>query len=140
LLDFYLTEEKTDPNQKDWTGRSVLLFAIDTDNEEIIVKLLNAGANKEYSGYFYKSPLMYAVDYDHYIAAQVLIDKKANVNYKNKYEETPLSIGIKNNNLPMVKLLLESGADKSGKIDNMTYVEYARSVGAANMIITYLSK
>jgi ankyrin repeat protein len=140
LLDFYLTEVKTDPNQKDWTGRSVLLFAIDTDNEEIIVKLLNAGANKEYSGYFYKSPLMYAVDYDHYIAAQVLIDKKANVNFKNKYEETPLSIGIKNNNLPMVKLLLESGADKSGKIDNMTYVEYARSVGAANMIITYLSK
>jgi hypothetical protein len=40
----------------------------------------------------------------------------------------------------MVKLLVESGADKNVKIEKMSYVEYAKSVGAANMIIEYLSK
>ena len=140
LLDFYLIEEKVSPNQKDWTGRSLLLFAVDTDNEEIVKKLIKAGANIEYSGYFNKTPLMYAVDYDHYIAAQVLINEKANLNFKNTYNETPLSIAIKNNNLPMVKLLLDSGADKTLMVNKMTYVEYAKSINAPNMIIDYLSK
>jgi ankyrin repeat protein len=140
LLDFYLMEEKVSANQKDWTGRSLLHYAIDTDNEDIIKKLIKAGASLEYSGYFDKSPLMYAVDYDHYISAQVLINEKANLNFKNKYGETPLSIAIKKGSLPMVKLLVECGADKNVKIEKMSYVEYAKSVGAANMIIEYLSK
>jgi len=140
LLDFYLSEEKVGANQKDWTGRSLLHYAIDTDNEDIIKKLIKAGANIEYSGYFDKSTLMYAVDYDHYISAQVLINEKANLNYKNKYNETSLSVAIKNGNLPMVKLLVESGADRNVKIENMSYVDYAKSVGAPNMIVEYLSK
>lgn len=140
LLDFYLSEEKVGANQKDWTGRSLLHYAIDTDNEDIIKRLVKAGANMEYSGYFDKSALMYAVDYDHYISAQVLINEKANLNFKNKYEETPLSVAIKKGSLPMVKLLVESGADRNVKIEKMSYVDYAKSVGAPNMIVEYLAK
>ncbi len=140
LLDFYLIEEKTNANQKDWTGRSLLHYAVDIDNEEIIKKLIKAGANPEYSGYFDKTCLMYAVDYDHYISAQVLINEKANLNYKNKYNETALSIAIEKGNLPMVKLLIESGADRTIKIEGKNYIDYAKSVNAPNMIIEYLSK
>ncbi len=140
ITDFYLNEEKTNPNQKDWTGKSVLHFAIDSDNEVLIKNLIKAGADLEYSGYFNKTPLMYAVDYNNYIAAQVLIDQKADLNFKNKYEETPLSTAIKNNNLPMIKLLTENGVDSKMKINKMTYVEYAKSIEAPGMIIEYLSK
>jgi ankyrin repeat protein len=54
---------------------------------------------------------MHAIDYDEYISAQTLINEGVNVNYKNKYNESCLSVAIKEANLPMIKLLIENGAD-----------------------------
>jgi len=137
LIKYYI-EQGANVNDKDWTRKSALVIAVDTDNDEIIKLLIDAGANKEYSGYFYKTPLMHAIDYDEYISAQTLINEGVNVNYKNRYNESCLSVAIKEANLPMIKLLIENGADVNTMYKKMNMVEYAKSVDAPNMIINYL--
>lgn len=140
MLEYYLNIEKSDPNQKDWTKRSALIFAVNTDNDEIINMLINAGANIEYAGYFKKTPLMYAVDSDHYISAQALIESGANVNFSNTYGETPIILAVKEKNFPMIKLLAENGAKTKKLYKGLTLSQYAKSVEAPLMIIQYLEK
>ncbi len=137
ILEYYI-QKGANVNEKDWTKRSALLFAVNTDNDIIIKLLIDAGANKEYSGYFNKTALMYAIDYDHYISAQTLINEDANLNYKNNYGETCLSIAIKRHNLPMIKLLKENGANFKIKYKNLPIQQYAESVNSPNIIVQYL--
>ncbi len=138
ILDYYLNTLKVNPNTKDWTDKSALIVAVDTDNDKIIKILLKAGANIEYTGYFDKTPLMHAVQYKKYIAAQTLINEGANVNFKKQYGETPLVVAVQEKDLAMIKLLSENGADTHIKFNNMSLSEYAKSEGAPNMIIEYL--
>ncbi len=140
MLEYYLNVEKSNPNQKDWTKKSALIFAVNTDNDEIIKLLLKAGANLEYSGYFSKSPLMHAVDYNRYISAQTLIEAGANVNFISKYNRTPLILSVKKKNFPMIKLLVENGADTKKLYKGLMLSQYAKSVEAPAMIIQYLEE
>lgn len=134
----YLLEHKVDPNEKDWTKKSALILACNTDNDEIINILLDAGAQIEYSGYFNKTPLLHAVEYDKYISAVVLINRKANVNFKSKYGMTPLLAAIKRNNFPMIKLLVDNGAKTNVRIESMDIVQFAEKEEAAPAVISYL--
>jgi len=138
MLNYYLNNEKVNPNEKDWTKKSALIIAVNSDNNEIVELLLNAGANIEYSGYFNKTPLMHAVDFDHYISAQTLIEAGANVNYVNQYNETALTVAIQDFNLPMTKLMVENGADLKKKYKGLTLSQYAKSIDAPSMIVDYL--
>ena len=137
LIKYYI-EQGANPNEKDWTKKSALIIAVSTDNDKIIKLLIDAGANKEYAGYFNKTPVMQAVDYDKYISAQTLINSGVNVNYKNQYQVSCLSIAIKELNFPMIKLLVENGADPKMMYKKMNMTEYAKSVDASDMIIDYL--
>ncbi len=139
ILKYYI-ENGANVNEKDWTGRSVLHFAIDKNNDTIIKILIDAGANKEYTGYFNKTPLMYAAQMNKYISAQVLINQGVNLNYKNKYNDTALSIAINSKNFPMIKLFVENGANIQQKYGKMNMAEYAKSVNAQDIIIRYLEE
>lgn len=136
----YLLAHKANPNEKDWTKKSALIMACNTDNDEIINILVDAGAQIEYTGYFNKTPLMHAVEYDKYISADALISRKANVNYKNRYGMTSLFAAIKKNNFPMIKLLVDNGARTDVKYETMDIVQFAEKEEAAPAVILYLKK
>jgi ankyrin repeat protein len=136
----YLIANKVSPNEMDWTGKSALYKACYSDNDQIINILIDAGADMEYYGYFDNTPLMEAANSGKYISAQTLINRKANVNFKNKYGETPLVLAVKKNDLPMIKLLVESGAKTNITFKSKTLVEFAQEGNAPPMIIEYLKK
>lgn len=136
----YLLAHKANPNEKDWTKKSALIMACNSDNDEIINILLDAGAQIEYTGYFNKTPLMHAAEYDKYIAADALINRKANVNYRDKYGMTPLLAAIKKNNYPMIELLVDNGAKTNVKYQTMDIVQFAEKEEAAPAVISYLKK
>ncbi len=138
FINFYLNTEKVDPNTKDWTDESALIFAVDLNNDEIIKMLLKAGANIEYTGYFGKTPLLHAVQYQKYISAKTLIDAGANINFKQKYGKNPLLEAISKKDFPMIKLLVENGADTKVKYEGQSISEFAEKEGCPNMIIEYL--
>jgi ankyrin repeat protein len=134
----YLLDLKASPNEKDWTGKSVLIQACNTDNDQIINILLDRGADLEYSGYFGGTPLMYAAQYEHYISAETLIKRKANVNFKSEDGETSLTKAIANNDYPMIKLLVESGANPKIIYDGKDLAQYAMEKNAAPAVVQYL--
>lgn len=136
----YLLDLKASPNEKDWTGKSALILACNTENDQFIKVLLDRGADLEYHGYFDGTPLVYAVQYKYYIAAETLIKRKANVNYKSKYGETPLMKAIDNNDYPMLKLLIENGADPKIKYEGKDMVQYAENKNAAPAVVQYLKE
>lgn len=136
----YLLTNKVSANEKDWTKKSVLMMACNTDNDEVIKTLLDAGAKLEYNGYFSKTPLLHAVEYDKYISANCLIENKANVNYRKKNGMTPLFAAIKRNNFPMIKLLIESGAKTDVKFESKNIVQFAEEEDAAPAVVNYLKK
>lgn len=115
-------------------------MACNTDNDEVIKTLLDAGAKLEYNGYFSKTPLLHAVEYDKYISANCLIENKANVNYRKKNGMTPLFAAIKRNNFPMIKLLIESGAKTDVKFESKNIVQFAEEEDAAPAVVNYLKK
>jgi ankyrin repeat protein len=133
-----LLDMKANPNEKDWTGKSVLFLACSTDNDQVINTLLDRGAELEYNGYFGKTPLLYAVQMKYYISAATLIKRKANVNFTTNDGETALSLAIVNNDYAMIKMLVESGANPKIKFKGKTLVEYARESEAAPVVISYL--
>ncbi len=136
----YLLEHKISPNEKDWTKKSVLIMACNTDNDKIISILLNSGAELEYKGYFGKTPLYYAVEMNKYISAECLIKNKANVNFRTKHEKRPIHAAIEKNNYPMIKLLVENGAKTDVIYKGKTLAEFAKAEDASPAVIAYLTK
>jgi ankyrin repeat protein len=133
-----LLDMKANPNEKDWTGKSALILACNTENDQIINLLLDCRAELEYNGYFGKTPLLYAVQMKYYISAATLIKRKANVNFTSNSGETALSLAIVNNDYAMIKMLVESGANPKIQYKGKNLVEYARESEAAPAIISYL--
>ena len=126
------------PNEKEWTDKSALSNAAETDNDRIINLLIDAGAKIEYAKYFGKTPIMQAVSRKKYIAVQTLINRGANVNHRTKYGETPLIMAIKENDYPIIKLLVENGAKTNIKYKGKTLANYAIDENVSPMIIDYL--
>lgn len=134
----YLLSIGVSANEKEWTDKSALSNAAETDNNVIINMLIDAGAQIEYDAYFGQTPLMHAVSMKKYVAVETLIKRGANVNHTTKYGETPLVMAIKENDYPIIKLLVENGAKTNIKYDGKTLAAYAKEEEASPMIIKYL--
>jgi len=125
-----LLQKGANPNANDQWGSSVLLNAVlgaDTRNKggpideqltqqrtEIINILLKAGANPE-SGHIEKdgsifTPLMAATAHNLPGVTKLFLENKANVNAQCR-GLTALAFAARNNNIEIIQLLLESGAD-----------------------------
>ncbi|RUS87623.1 hypothetical protein EGW08_004608 [Elysia chlorotica] len=73
-------------------------------------------------------PLHYAADYGQTDVMEYLLSKGAKVNAEDKYGITPLLSAIFEGHTSSVKLLMEKGADKSGKApDGASYIDCAES-------------
>uniref|UniRef100_A0A0B7BP65 Uncharacterized protein n=1 Tax=Arion vulgaris TaxID=1028688 RepID=A0A0B7BP65_9EUPU len=85
------------------------------------IELFNV--NKQIQGRY---PLHYAADYGQTEVIEYLLSKGANINAPDKYGISPLLSAIFEGHTPSVKLLLERGADKSGKSpDGASYIDCA---------------
>ncbi|CAG5121279.1 unnamed protein product [Candidula unifasciata] len=79
--------------------------------------------NKQYQGRF---PLHYAADYGQTEVLEYLLSKGATIDATDKYGITPLLSAIFEGHTASVKLLLEKGANKSGKSpDGASYIDCA---------------
>ena len=91
---------------------------------DIVEHLLQAGANIEARNHFGSTPLHYAAQVDNIICAIHLLECRANIHAKNSVSGrhwTPLHWAALKNSHPMVKLLLERGANPCAKDGSMFY-------------------
>lgn len=93
-------------------GYTPLIIAVNSRQEEFVEFLLAHGANVNMPERFGKAALHHAAFMDCITLAEILIRYDANVNLMDVFSHTPLSISVINRHfLPMVKMLMEHGAD-----------------------------
>jgi ankyrin repeat protein len=98
-------------NTKDGDGNTGLIIAISRGDESWTGFLLNKGADPNLAGKNGDTPLIAATRVGFQNAIEWLIGLGAKVNSPNRTGETPLIIAVQQREVPIVRLLLDAGAD-----------------------------
>ena len=110
-----LKKEKADPNSKILTTvgwKSPLVIAVESNYQEIVQVLLEAGADPDATLNEKEStPLMTATWWDNDECAKLLIKHGANVNRTDMDDDTALHYGAMQNSSKCTRLLLAKGAN-----------------------------
>jgi ankyrin repeat protein len=106
-----IADHPTVINARDAKGNTALIIAISRSDSEWTAFLLNKGADPNAPGAGGDTPLIAAARVGFDDAARWLIGLGAKVDGDNKMQETPLIVAVQQRDLPLVKLLLQGGAD-----------------------------
>jgi ankyrin repeat protein len=98
-------------DSKDGDGNTGLIVAISRSDEQFTGWLLNQGADPNLAGKGGDTPLVAAARVGFSQAAVWLLGLGAKVDNANRMGETPLIIAVQQRNLPMVRQLLDAGAN-----------------------------
>lgn len=104
-------------DSKDGEGNTGLIIAINRSDEQWTGFLLNKGADPNVSGKGGDTPLISASRVGFQNAVEWLIALGARVDTSNRMGETPLIIAVQQRETPIVRLLLNAGANPD-KTDN----------------------
>ena len=122
---------------KDGEGNTGLIIAISRSDENWTGFLLNKGADPNLAGKGGDTPLIAAARVGFDQAAEWLLAMGAKVDADNRMGETPLIIAVQQRNTPMVKLLLDHGAnpDKADAAAGYSARDYATRDNRARDIL-----
>lgn len=98
-------------NARDEKGETGLIVAISDRRADWMRFLLQKGADPDVSARNGDTPLIAAARIGFTEAASELVRRKAKVDAANRMNETALIIAVQGRHTPIVKLLLEAGAD-----------------------------
>jgi ankyrin repeat protein len=104
--------------------------------------LLARGARPDLQDNQGDSPLIAAARIGWAEGAEILLDRRANVNLANSRGETALIFAVQRRDLPMVRLLMASGADpnRSDSVAGYSALDYARRDNRAAAVLRILEQ
>ncbi len=112
---------------KDGDGNTGLIIAINRSDEQWTGFLLNKGADPNVAGKGGDTPLISAARVGFETATEWLIGLGARVDTANRMGETPLIVAVQQHEVPIVRLLLNAGAnpDKTDHAAGYSARDYA---------------
>lgn len=115
-------------NARDLEGQTALIAAIDNRDTQWTGYLLQQGADPNLSGKGGETPLLAAARVGFEDAADWLLGMGAKVDAANRGGETPLIIAVQRRQIPIVRLLIQSGADpdKTDSVAGYSARDYAK--------------
>lgn len=134
-----LISHGADVNHNSKSMGTPLSVAVRNNRKEIVKLLIDKGADINIK-LSHGDPILMGASLD---IAQILINNGADINVKNSEGKTPLSIAIDNNNVDMVRLLLNHGAKINEITDRYTgRTEFfsAMRVGSISLVELLLQK
>lgn len=124
-----------DINISDLNGKTALMYAVKECDIRIVELLLDLGADVNAKDNDGNTALMYIRDIDR---ARLLIKYGADINCSNNSGITPLINAVCKNDIKMVELLIDSGADKNIKdvygVNAYKYADYNRYNGMLKLL------
>ncbi|TPX57559.1 hypothetical protein SpCBS45565_g08183 [Spizellomyces sp. 'palustris'] len=111
-----LRNHPTHVNDQTESGQSALHFAVSKGWNEIVVALLDAGADPNLPDKYGMTSIHRAVHRSRYDILNILVDSGGNINAADKEGATPLMGAAEEGDEQMVRALLEKGADV-GRVD-----------------------
>jgi ankyrin repeat protein len=128
-------EEGFDFSFKAYKGRTLLHYAVKSNNVEVIRTLVKLGCIVDLCDDNYDSPLHMAVSLKRYECARMLIKGGADINIAGEMEQTPLHYAVVTGSMEMVRLLIKNGADSS-LVDekNLSPLDYAKDEKNMNLV------
>jgi uncharacterized protein len=115
-------------NARDGGGHTALVSAIEGRQRDWTGQLLNSDADPNLANSDGETPLIAAAKIGFNEAAQWLLSLGAKVDTPDRSGETPLIFAVQAHNLPLVKLLLDHGADpdKTDNVQGYSARDYAK--------------
>jgi len=112
-----LAEQDEPVDELDREGRTPLFYAIQNGSLPLAAELISLGANVNAQDNNLEGPLHFAARAYNLEATKLLIDHGAEVDLKDRQGNTPLSNAVfeSRGREPVIKYLLQSGADRSAK-------------------------
>lgn len=126
---------------EDKRGNGPLHFAVINNQNEILCKLITAGADlNSQTAFSLTTPLHLAAWKNNIPAARLLIDAGANINAKDIRHERPLHAAARMGNVAMVQLLLDKGAKVDAEsTTKATALHYATYFGHDEVVVLLLN-
>ena len=125
--------------EKDITGSTALLRAVESGSNEILEYIIKAGADVNTVNYSHYSALAFGVLKGNRTATNLLIKYGANVNYTDKMNRTPMIIAAQQNDSYIVKSLVQSGADINAKDINQSTAFLVAAENNSASVIEFLT-
>lgn len=124
------------------TGEGALLIVIKRRDLNWLRFLLSKGANPNIRDNAGITPLIAATQIGFSEGVSALIDSKAQINLANGGGETPLIIATQQRNLPLVRLMLASGADpkQADRIAGKSALDYATEDPRSGAVLKVLKE
>ena len=130
IINYLIKNTKIDINSKDKNGNTPLLMACYFRNNEIILKLLENGADPNKQNIFGNTPLIISYYFKNEKVIQELIKKGADKSIQNKYGNNYLSIAQNNNNNNNRKR-------SNGRIENESINSSSKAIKTESIINIY---
>jgi ankyrin repeat protein len=115
-------------NARDLNGNTALITAIQNRDDQWTAYLLKEGADPDTATSTGETPLMAAARVGYQDAADWLVQLGAKVDATNRMGETALIIAVQHRQLPIVRLLINAGADpdKTDSAQGYSARDYAK--------------
>jgi ankyrin repeat protein len=110
-----LLAERADPNQPESDGTTALHWAVHHDDAELVVRLLEAGANVAVANDYGATPMSEAAVAANVAVLEALLDAGADVESTNADGQTALMVVARGGNTEAAKLLIERGANVNAR-------------------------
>ena len=130
-----LVANGADLDRQPYGKETALLTSVKLNLEDVVLYLLDHGANFAIGDDNGDTPLHYAVLYDYPVVTDMLLYYGADINAKNKQGYTPLMIASYYNNYDMSGYLINKGADVNLKDnDGFSAVMFASQMGNMDIV------
>ena len=131
-----LINHNADINVIDINKKTMLSYALQKNNNDIIKLLVKYNANTDIYYDEVNTPLFYALMHNDINLVKLLIKREVNVDRMNKNKELPIIYAIKHNQIRILKLLLKAHCYLPKTIDEIPTIMYTMKY--CNSIISVL--
>ena len=128
------------PNAYNIYGETLLTYAIQRRNYQILASILARGADPNLSNKLGHSPAAIAIEIKDFMAFQMLFENGANLNFRDKFGRNYLMYAARVGFLPAVEYLIDKGIDINSRDDDGFTPLAIANKNNRQLVIKYLVK